>query len=116
MHDKLKGYEKAGRAIILFGSIILIATIGIVAAVIIPVFLGGKGLQDPSAVKALLISLLLFCIAIFHFVLGKAIKEHKEWGRVVGTVLGFLQLFGFPIGTIIGAYVLWCLIKGWDDK
>jgi hypothetical protein len=113
---KLKSYEKASRAILILGWIILIAVIGIAAAVLIPVMLGGKWPHDPHALKANLLTALFFCVAIFHFVLAKAVKQHKEWGRTVGIIFGILQLFGFPIGTIIGAYILWCLIKGWDEK
>ncbi len=35
---------------------------------------------------------------------------------MVGISFSVLSLFGFPIGTILGVYLLWCLIKGWDEK
>ncbi len=57
---------------------------------------------------------LVIAFNYFLFALGKAIKEHKEWGRKVGIGYGAIQLLGFPLGTLLGAYILWCLIKGWD--
>src|ERR1041384_994572 len=52
-------------------------------------------------------------LCVLYLVIGKAVKEHKPWGRVAGIVLGVLLLSGIPIGTIIGAYLLWCLIGKW---
>src|SRR4051794_10976359 len=114
MADMLKPYEKAGRVIRLFAWITLtmmsIASIGILLSVI------GAHDKAPSELPVVLfIIVLLLSVQIFSLFVGKAIKEHKDWGRTAGIVYGILYLIGFPIGTIIGAYLLWCLIKGWDQ-
>ena len=48
------------------------------------------------------------------FFLGNAVKAHKNWARVIGIIYGILILFGFPLGTFIGAFILSYLIKGWE--
>ncbi len=58
----------------------------------------------------------LIVFPVFMFYISAAIKEHKIWGRNSGIVLGILYLFGFPIGTVVGAYILWKLIWGWEIK
>ncbi len=58
----------------------------------------------------------LIVLPVFMFYISNAIKEHKIWGRNSGIVLGILYLFGFPIGTVVGAYILWKLIWGWEIK
>ena len=113
MGDKLKGYEKAGRVIRLFGWIGLVASIAIAAAVAIPSMASGKTAQGLLVGGAILA--IVGCFAWFQLFLGQSIKEHKDWARTVGIVLSVLQLFGFPIGTLVGGYVLWQLIKGWDE-
>lgn len=113
MADKLKGYEKAGRVVRLFGWIGVVATVAIVAAVAIPAFAAGKPLQGLAV--GIGVALVAGGISFFQLFLGKSIKEHKPWARTVGIIVSVLQLFGFPIGTLVGGYVLWCLLKGWDE-
>lgn len=57
-----------------------------------------------------------FGLSIFYLIIGKAIQKHKEWARIVGIILAILILFAFPIGTLVGGYILWCLIKRWNVK
>ena len=54
-------------------------------------------------------------IGIAHLLLGSAINQHKNWGRIAGIIYGALALFGFPIGTSIGGFILYWLIKQWDE-
>ncbi len=68
-----------------------------------------------SIVGDIFFLIFFFLLTYFQFVLGTALKQHKQWGRKVGIGYAILQLFGFPIGTIAGAYILYCLIKGWDE-
>jgi membrane protein YdbS with pleckstrin-like domain len=114
MAKKLKLYEKAGRVIRLMAWISGISVLAIAAAVIIPLIVkpqpAGVG---PIAVVVIVLALIVLFV-FFQLALGTAIKQHKEWGRNVGIAYGVLLLFGFPIGTIVGAYILYCLIKGWD--
>ena len=44
---------------------------------------------------------------------GWSVLKLKPWARMVATVFGVLNLLGFPIGTVIGAVVLYFL---WADK
>jgi hypothetical protein len=57
--------------------------------------------------------LLFFLIPLlFHFFVAKGAKEMKSWARRASAVIGFLMLFGFPIGTIIGLYLI---SNAWND-
>lgn len=108
----MKPYEKAGRLFIFLGWLSLIMG---AAAVLGPIILGGFSIADPvSLVPLISLSIILVGLSIFQLKVGAAIKAHKDWGRVAGIVLGIIQLIGFPIGTILGIYILWCLLKGWD--
>lgn len=115
MSATLKPYEKAGRLFRLLGWLQLIAGGCLGLAILIPAMAQGKGqsgMAGPVAVGAALIFMLL--ASVFMLYLGAAVKRHENWGRTAGIVLAIIQLFGFPIGTILGGYILWCLIKGWD--
>jgi hypothetical protein len=58
----------------------------------------------------------LIILPVLMFYISNAIRDHKDWGRNSGIALGVLYLFGFPIGTVLGAYILWKLIWGWEIK
>ena len=107
----MEQYVKAGRIIRLLGWLQLLGFIGMSIAIIIPFFTNNETGANPVILTPLFI---LVSIPILFFKVGTAIKEHMNWGRTAGIILGVLMLPSIPIGTILGAYVLWCLIKGWD--
>ena len=43
---------------------------------------------------------------------GWGLWNMRSWARMAAIVLAILQLFGFPIGTVIGALIIWYL---WQD-
>lgn len=43
---------------------------------------------------------------------GWGLWSLKSWARMAAIVLAILQLFAFPIGTVIGALIIWYL---WQD-
>ncbi|MCJ7664374.1 MAG: hypothetical protein MUO24_09050 [Desulfobacterales bacterium] len=114
MAKKLKLYEKAGRVIRLMAWISGISVLAIAAAVIIPLVAKPQQTEAGSIAVVVVVLALIVLFVFFQLALGTAIKQHKAWGRNVGIGYGVILLFGFPIGTIVGAYCLYCLIKGWD--
>lgn len=110
---ELQPNEKAARIIKFFAylQIIAICSVGI-----------SRGIQilQKAAVFSL-VNIITFIVAIsvasgfiyFMFILSKALNEKSDWSRKAGIVLGVLMLFGFPIGTIAGLFILYWLIKGW---
>jgi len=109
-------YEKAGRVIRLFAWIQVFAIVGIAVAIAIPLLVSGRAASAPPPRTELVIVATFVGFTIFQFILGSAVKEHKDWGRSVGIIYGILSLLGFPIGTLIGSYILWCLLKGWEEQ
>jgi hypothetical protein len=110
MGQKLKGYEIAGRSIRALGWFQFIAVAGIYAAIFIPMITR----KEYLTLKMYLL-LLTIILPIFSMYLGKAVKEHKPWAYNIGIIYCFPFLVGFPLGTIIGACILYYLIKGWND-
>jgi hypothetical protein len=53
----------------------------------------------------------LSLLALPGIAAGIGLVMHKSWGRVLGIVVGILNLINFPIGTLIGAYTLWVLFQ-----
>jgi hypothetical protein len=111
MAEALKPYEQAGRILRFFAWFTIVMLSLAVIGVIIPVISTHKtaGLSGFLALFAV-----LFGIQILSLYAGKAVKEHKAWGRKAGIICGLLYLPGFPVGTLVGGYVLYALITGWE--
>lgn len=44
-------------------------------------------------------------------VLGRGIRAYRPWARTTGIVLACIGLLGFPVGTLINAYILYLLLS-----
>lgn len=49
---------------------------------------------------------LLAIFSVFQFFVGTALRKLKGWSRIAVGILSGIGLLGFPIGTIINAYIL----------
>lgn len=85
-------------------------------AALIMIFFSGLGVMadDPKALGIL--SIVGFCGGGFLLLIGAPIAlagggllNRRSWSRVLAMVLAVLGLFLFPIGTIVGIYVIWVL-------
>src|SRR4249920_884895 len=56
-------------------------------------------------------SLVFLVIGIAQLFAGWGVRAFRKWGRIVGCVLSALGLLGFPIGTIINAYILYLFLS-----
>ncbi len=72
--------------------------------------------EDPEA--ATLVSLVASAIASCALILGApgiiggiGLLKYKNWARILVITLGALNLLSFPLGTILGVYTLWVLLK-----
>lgn len=85
-------------------------------AVLIVIFFSGLGVMadDPQALGILSIvgvvgGGFLLLIGVPVAMAGWGLLHQTSWSRVLAMVLAVLGLFLFPIGTIVGVYVLWVL-------
>jgi len=91
---------------------------GVIAGSIVFVAVAGGGLLsgDPDAIAitsavGTATASLLFVLAIPAVIGGIALLKYVPWARYVILVLGCLNLPGIPVGTALGIYTIWVLIK-----
>ncbi|MEJ7808083.1 MAG: hypothetical protein WKG03_19445 [Telluria sp.] len=62
------------------------------------------------------IGLVIFLCAVTasQFALHAGLERKKNWARIWAIVYAIAFLFAFPIGTVIGAYVIWCMTAAWE--
>lgn len=90
----------------------------LVLAVISLFFLSGIGLLSGDETAFPILTLIGSVGAAFFTILavpgllaGYGLLKRAKWARVLALVLGFFNLFNFPIGTAIGIYTFWVLLQ-----
>jgi len=53
----------------------------------------------------------LVSVGILQLFAGWGVRGLRRWGRILGCILSALGLLGFPIGTLINAYILYLLLS-----
>lgn len=108
-HCRLLGWlHIVGHAVFLvIGLFIFVLLTGIGAAV--------AG-EDPAAPRILTlvgtgVGLLLATLSLPGLAAGYGLLTRKPWARFVALVVGVLGLVNVPLGTAIGVYTLWVLMR-----
>ena len=57
------------------------------------------------------ISGFILLLSVPGFIGGIWLLKRKAWARILVLVLGILNLFKIPLGTILGIYTLWALFR-----
>jgi len=55
--------------------------------------------------------LFIAMLALPGLLAGYGLLKRKKWGQILGIVDGLLNLFAFPVGTALGAYILFVLFQ-----
>lgn len=76
--------------------------------------------EDPIAPRILMImgfsvAGLMVVLSLPGMVAGYGLLKRRPWGRVLALVVGALNLFNVPVGTVIGLYTIWVLMQGSAD-
>lgn len=96
---------------------ILLGILGILGAVLLFMLIAGSGLisGDELAIQittlvAFVIGGFLFLISVPGIIVGIGLLQFRAWARILGIVLGLLNLLALPIGTVLGIYTIWALL------
>jgi hypothetical protein len=63
-----------------------------------------------SSFNAQLFRLALY-LAVPGIVAGVGLFRYQPWARILGIIVSVFGLLRFPLGTIVGAYVIWVLVS-----
>ena len=103
---------RAGRLLRLLGWLTLIFVVTVGASIAIPTIVRG----DPFPQEAILGLVVAFLVVVAYFVVGDGVKKYRPWAKIAGVVVSLLSLASVPIGTVIGAIILFYLIRGWREQ
>jgi len=95
-----------------------LSVFGILIGAFIFVLLAGIGYLAQDEEAASILTVVGFFVGVFLFILsvpgiigGIGLFRHKEWARILVLITSALHLLNFPIGTAIGGYSIWVLVK-----
>ena len=104
--------DTLGLLYLAYGALLLLLALGLA------LLLGGIGAAtgDAEAFAALgfasgTVGLVLGFCAVPYLLAGWGLRQRRGWARVLALVLGALALFSIPIGTALGIYTFWALLK-----
>lgn len=107
-----KHIEVLGWLYIVFGAL------GLILGVTLFIFFAGLALipDDTLGVSVLLIigwglGGLMVVTSIPEIVDGIGLLQRKSWARILVLIPGFFNLLDIPLGTALGIYTLWVLLK-----
>jgi hypothetical protein len=111
--DKMEKHVTVlGILYIAFSALMLLLAIIIFAAVV-----GGgiiSGDSEAIAITAIVgpaVASLFLLLSGPGLIGGIYLLKHRPWARILVLVLGFLNLIHIPIGTALGIYTIWVLLK-----
>ncbi|HTA66812.1 MAG TPA: hypothetical protein VK776_00985 [Bryobacteraceae bacterium] len=104
---------------------IIYGALGVFVGLLALVVMGGiasvVGVSDHSADSALAVPILggigalvfvvLLCISLPGIIVGFGLLHFKSWARILALVMSALELFSVPLGTALGIYGFWVLLK-----
>ena len=57
------------------------------------------------------VGLLMLVVSIAGIIAGIGVLGKRPWGRILMLVISFFHLLRVPVGTLLGAYSIWVLLK-----
>ena len=103
---------------------VVLGAFGLLVAVALMLIFGGAtwlvgATGDPDAAVAIPIlgltgaalSAFLLVLSLPGVVIGIGLLQRRSWARIAGIVISLLNLFNFPLGTMLGVYGLWVLFS-----
>ena len=95
-----------------YGALLLLVGLGVA------LLLGGIGAASGNAdafaamgAVSGIVGLVLAVFALPYLAAGWGLRNRAGWARILALILGALALFSFPIGTALGVYTFWALLK-----
>jgi hypothetical protein len=97
---------------------IVLGVLGLLLAFVVFVAVFGGGLisgdEQAIAITALVATIvggILFLVSAPGIIAGLGLLGYRNWARILALILGIINLPGFPVGTVLGAYTLYVLLQ-----
>jgi hypothetical protein len=80
---------------------------GLLLMGIVAIFVGPSDASD--SVRQPLMAAVFLGLSVIQFWVGTGVRRLKRWARVPSGILSGIGLLGFPVGTLVNAYILYLI-------
>ena len=94
---------------------VLIFIIGTIILSVLMVDMMGDEFEKPSSDFWPIMAAGVTLVTVI-LIAARGLKFHQQWARYLGGFIGVLSLAAFPVGTVLGLFVLSNLVKGWHES
>jgi hypothetical protein len=106
--------QNAGHLMMILGLLVLFIIATICISVLMVNFMGEEVERPDSFFWPIIAS--LFAFGIVLLIIANRLKSHHHWARYAASVIGTISLIAFPVGTVMGLFILSYLYKGWEES
>ena len=106
--------QNAGHLLAIFSWVLIFIVVTILLSVLVVDMLSVE-LEHPDTYFWPIICIFGGFIAAL-LVTARGLKFHQQWARYLGGFLAVLTLAAFPVGTVLGLFILSNLVKGWHES
>ncbi len=106
--------KNAAHLLEIFSWVLLFIIFTMVASVLVVSFMGEE--PEKSSMDFWLLIGGIFALCMLLIYTARALREHKHWARYIGVILAIGALIAFPVGTVLGLFILNSLHKGWHER
>lgn len=94
---------------------VLLFIIGtVVMSVFVVSFMGEEAEKSTPAFWGYIAAVFMLCAILIWT--SKALMKHRQWAKYAGCILGAAALIAFPVGTVLGLFILGYIHKGWHER
>ncbi len=106
--------QTAGHLLAIFSWVLIFIIVTIFISVLV-VDLMGEEIEKPNSDFWPIMSLFVGFVLML-LITARGLQFHQQWARYVGGLSAALSLAAFPVGTVLGLFVLSYLKKGWNER
>lgn len=105
-------FDLLGLFHLIYGGLLLLIGLGV------GILMSGVGAVSGDADATALLGLLgggfgfvMAAFALPYLLAGWGLRKRRRWARILAMIVGALALLSVPLGTALGVYTFWALLK-----
>lgn len=106
--------HNAGHLLAIWAWLLLFVVGTIIVSVLVVNIMGDEPEKSTPLFWTIIGAILMLSFIVL--VTARGLKQHKQWARYVGLLLASMALIAFPVGTVMGLFILSYINKGWNES
>lgn len=106
--------QNAGHLLSIFSWVLIFIILTIFASILAVNVLSNEIEKPNSDFWPIMMAFISYVVSCLWAARG--LRLHQKWARYVAGALAILALIAFPVGTVLGLFVLSYLKKGWNEQ